>query len=103
MSVLRSLPTRSSLVATVAAIIIGLLAAANAGAEPIVGPGGPSGAYDFASEASCTGKKSDPVGVLFRGRHAGPTNVSAFITDETWYYSQKFAGTQMAGAELLEP
>jgi hypothetical protein len=104
--VLKSLSSRTGLTALVAAAVaFVLINAANVHAEPIVGPGGPSGAYAFAGE-SCTGKKSDPVGVLFRGKHGGPTNVAKFITEETWNWESEhyelFGGPEMWGWEFAE-
>lgn len=78
----------AAIVATSVLVVIGLLSAVTALAEPIVGPDGPSGSYAFGS-SDCTGGKSDPVGVLFRGRHGGPTNVAKFISKETgWEWTE---------------
>jgi hypothetical protein len=49
---------------------------------------GPSGDYTFGN-ANCEGSKSDPVGVIFRGKHAGPSNVSTYVTDEAgWGWTE---------------
>jgi hypothetical protein len=92
LSVLKPLTTRNGLaVLLLAAFAATLIGTASVRADPIGGPGGPAGVYAFPEE-SCTGKKSDPVGVLFRGRHAGPTNVSRFITAETWAWGGREFG-----------
>ncbi len=92
MPVLNPVRSRSGFAALLAALtLVGivLLGVTGAGADQMgIEDNGPSGDYAFGS-SDCEGLKSDPVGVLFRGRRAGPSNVSDYITDEAkWHWTE---------------
>ena len=92
MHVLRTLPGRLSFAAYLVAIVmigVGLVRPTSAVADQMgIEDNGPSGDYGFGS-SNCEGNKSDPVGVVFRGKKAGPSNVSAYVTDEAeWHWTE---------------
>ena len=82
---------RSFTLLLMAAVLAAALfsAAARATNEPeatIRGEGGPSKFYSHGGQCSngeTTGGATDPVGVIFEGEHAGPSNVSDFIGEKT--------------------
>jgi sugar lactone lactonase YvrE len=90
MPVLRSMPMRVTLTILFVVIAVPAVAAfvtADASANPLGGPGGPSGEY--ATRNCSGGAMSDPVGVVFRGKHATPGNVANFVMKEAhWRWKE---------------
>jgi hypothetical protein len=72
--------------------LVGWPLSAHAAPEVGIEYHGASGAYDFGG-SNCNEEtpKSDPVGTLFKGKWAGPTNVAEYIASENvvnWHYTE---------------
>jgi len=88
MPVLKSISTRTGLLVLAAALGLALLVAGSARADTPAYGVGPSGPYAYGSD-DCSGGLSDPIGVIFKGKRGGPSNVSAKIRAYTgWGYDE---------------